>query len=78
MNNASIANNLKMDKVFLKKFANNLKTIRKSKGLTQDDISVNGISRSMISLVELVRTDITISKLKIIADNLGIKVYEIN
>lgn len=36
---ASIANNLKMDKVYLQKFAKNLKKLRKAKGLTQDDLA---------------------------------------
>ena len=60
-----------MNKVFLQKFAKNLKKIRKEKHLTQDDIGTNGISRSMISLLEIRATDVTITKLKIIADNLG-------
>ena len=34
-------------------------------------IGVNGVSRSMISLIEIAKTDITVSKLKIIADNLS-------
>ena len=59
------------------KLANNIKKIRKEKSLTQDDIGVNGISRSMISLIELAKTDITATKLKIIADNLGIKVKDL-
>ena len=66
-----------MNKSYLKKFAKNLKNIRKQKNLTQDDLGVNGISRSMISLVEIAKTDITISKLKIIADNLGVKVKDL-
>lgn len=74
---ASITNNLKMDKPFIEKFAKNLKKLRKEKHLTQDDISFNGISRSMISLIELARTDVTITKLKIIADNMGIKVKDL-
>lgn len=75
--NASITNNLIMNKPFLRKLANNIKKIRKEKSLTQDDIGVNGISRSMISLIELAKTDITATKLKIIADNLGIKVKDL-
>ncbi len=47
------------------------------KGLTQDDLGVNGISRSMVSLVEIAQSDITASKLKIIADNLGIQVKDL-
>ena len=66
-----------MNKAFLKKFAKNLKSIRKKKGVTQDDIGVNGISRSMISLIELAKTDVTLSKVKIIADNLNISVKDL-
>ena len=66
-----------MDKTFLKKLGNNIKSKRKSRKLTQDDLGVNGISRSMISLVEIAKTDITISKLKIIADNLNLKVKDL-
>ncbi len=66
-----------MNKVFLQKFAKNLKKIRKEKHLTQDDIGTNGISRSMISLLEIGATDVTITKLKIIADNLGINIKEL-
>ncbi len=62
-----------MDKEFLQKFANNLKKIRKQKGIKQDDfLNVEGISRSMISIVEIAKTDITLSKLKIIADVLKV------
>lgn len=66
-----------MNKNYLKKFAQNLKKLRKEKSLTQDDIGTNGISRSMISLIETARTDITITKLKIIADNLNVKVKDL-
>ena len=45
--------------------------------LTQDDLGVNGISRSMVSLIEIAKTDVTVTKLKIIADNLGIKVRDL-
>ena len=62
-----------MDKEFLQKFANNLKKIRKQKGIKQDDfLNVEGISRSMISMVEIAKTDITLSKLKIIANVLKV------
>ena len=63
-----------MNKEFLQKFAQNLKRIRKSKGIKQDDfLIVEGISRSLISMVETAKTDITLSKLKIIADTLGVE-----
>lgn len=70
----SITDNIKMDKEFLQKFANNLKKIRKQKNLKQDDfLAINGISRSMIAMVETAKTDITLSKLKIIADVLNVE-----
>lgn len=63
-----------MNKDYLQKFANNLKKIRKQQGIKQDDfLNVEGISRSMISMVETVKTDITLSKLKIIADILQVQ-----
>jgi transcriptional regulator with XRE-family HTH domain len=62
-----------MNRVYLQKFAENLKKIRKFKGLTQDDLSaIDGISRSTIGMVETAKTDITLSKIKIIADVLGV------
>lgn len=62
-----------MDKEYLQKFAKNLKRIRKEKGIVQDDfLAVEGISRSTIGMIETVKTDITLSKLKIIADKLGV------
>ena len=76
--NVSIADNIKMDKDFLQKFAKNLKFIRKSKKIKQDDfLAVSGISRSTIAMVETARTDITLSKLKIIADVLGVEPKEL-
>lgn len=45
--------------------------------MTQDDVGVNGVSRSMISLLETAMTDVTVTKLKIIADNLGVKVKDL-
>lgn len=67
-----------MNSEYLQKFANNLKRIRKSKGFTQDDLSaIEGISRSTIGMVETAKTDITLSKLKIIADALGIEPKEL-
>ncbi len=71
--NVSIADNVEMDKIFLEKFATNLKKLRKIKNIKQDDfLAVDGISRSTIAMVETAKTDITLSKLKIIADVLGV------
>ena len=62
-----------MNKEYLQKFANNLKRIRKEKGIKQDDfLEVEGISRSLVSMVETAKSDITLSKLKIIAEVLGV------
>ena len=74
---ASITHNLIMNKSYLEKLAKRIKSLRLEKGLTQDDLAVDGISRSMISLVEIAKTDITVSKLKIIADSLGLKVKDL-
>lgn len=62
-----------MDRDYLQKFANNLKKLRKAKGFTQDDLGAcDGISRSTIGMVETAKTDITLSKIKIIADAIGV------
>ncbi len=74
---ASITNNLKMNKSFLTKLGKQIKKLRKERNLTQDDLGINGISRQMVSLIELARTDITASKLKIIADNLNVDIREL-
>ena len=73
----SITNNILMNKRYLQKFAKNLKKIRKERNLTQEDIISDKISRSMVSHIETARTDITISKLKAIADNIGINVKDL-
>lgn len=67
-----------MDREYLQKFANNLKKMRKLKGLTQDDLgAVEGISRSTIGMVETAKTDITLSKIKIIAEAIGVHPKEL-
>lgn len=66
-----------MNNEFVARLGENIKKIRKQKKLTQDDLGVNGISRSMISLIEIGATDITASKLKIIADNMKVKVKDL-
>ncbi len=63
-----------MNNEYLQKFAKHLKKLRKEKNIKQDDfLAVEGISRSTIAMVETAKTDITLSKLKIIADVLKIK-----
>ncbi len=62
-----------MNSEYLQKFANNLIKIRKAKGITQDDLgAADGISRSTIGMVETCKTDITLTKIKIIADALDV------
>ncbi len=48
-----------MNKAYLQKLANRIKELRSQKGLTQDDLASESVSRGMISLLETVRTDIT-------------------
>lgn len=66
-----------MNKEYLQKFANNLKRLRKERGLTQDAMESDNVSRSMISLIEIVKTDLTISTAKAIADSLNISMKEL-
>ncbi len=67
-----------MDEEYLKKFAQHLKELRRQKRIKQDDfLDVNGISRSTIAMVETAKTDITLSKLKIIAEVLGVNLKEL-
>ena len=67
-----------MDSEYLKKFARQLKKIRKEKNIKQDDfLDVEGISRSTIAMVETAKRDIPPSKLKIIADVLGVNLKEL-
>lgn len=74
----NMIDNKKMDKEYLKKFAKHLKELRRKKRIKQDDfLDVNGISRSTIAMVETGKTDITLTKLKIIADVLGINLTEL-
>lgn len=76
--NISITDNKEMDKTFLQKFAKNLKRIRKEKCIKQDDfLDIDGISRSTIAMVETAKTDITLSKLNIIANVLGVSPKEL-
>lgn len=66
-----------MNKQYLQKLANQIIKIRKEKNLKQDDLASEFVSRSMISLLETARTDITVSKLKCIADNLNISMKDL-
>lgn len=72
--NVSIVDNIQMNKEYLQKFAKHLKVLRKQRNIKQDEfLAIDGISRSTIAMVETGKTDITLSKIKIIADVLNVK-----
>lgn len=73
----SSTNNINMNKEYISKLGKNIKRLREERKLDQDDLGINGISRSMISLIETARTDITVTKLKIIAENMNLKVKDL-
>lgn len=78
MDVVSIADNFKMDKIYIEKFGKHLKKLREQKGLTQDDLAVDAkISRSMIGMIETAQNDITLSKIKSIATALGLEPHEL-
>ncbi len=66
-----------MNKRYLQKLGKHLKEMRLARGLKQDDFDCKGISRSMVGLVEVAKTDITVTKLKVIADVMGVKVKDL-
>lgn len=74
---ASKTDNSLVNEEYLEQFANHLKKLRKERGLTQEDLESENVSRSMISLIEIVKTDLTISTAKAIADSLGVKVKDL-
>ena len=74
----SIVDNFIMDKEFLRKVASNIKFLRNEKKLTQEELACDaGVSRSTIGMLESLKTDITLSKIKQIANALEIEPYEL-
>lgn len=60
--NSSIIQNIKMSNTFKTDFGKKLKQIRKSKGLTQEELFFKStISRSHIGMIEKGKRDITLS-----------------
>ena len=58
-----------MDKEFLQKFGKRIKDLRKIKGYTQDEFSFRAnLSRSTLGNIETAQNDVTLSKVKQIAD----------
>ena len=66
-----------MNKLYLEKLAKRIEILRIEKGLTQDDLAYDNLFRSMVSLVEIAKIDITVTKLKVIADKFGLKVKDL-
>ncbi|OGH97567.1 MAG: hypothetical protein A2104_03040 [Candidatus Melainabacteria bacterium GWF2_32_7] len=67
-----------MDKIFLKKVGNKIQTLRKEKGLSQEELACDAkVSRSTISMIETAQNDITLSKIKRIAKALNVEPYEL-
>ena len=74
----SVTDNFFMDKLFLEKVAKRIKTLRTLKGMTQDDLACDAdVSRSTIGMIETVKTDIKLSKIKKIATALEVEPYEL-
>lgn len=67
-----------MDKEFLQKFAKRIKDLRKIKGYTQDEFSFcANLSRSTLGNIETAQNDVTLSKVKQIADAFEISLSEL-
>ncbi len=73
----SVVDNFFMDKLFIEKVGNRIKSLRKEKGLKQDDLTCDEVSRSTIGMIETARNDITLSKIKKIAEALEVEPYEL-
>ncbi len=67
-----------MDKLFLRKVGSRIKSLRKAKGLSQEELACDAdVSRSTISMIETAQNDITLSKIKKIAEALNVEPYEL-
>ncbi len=61
-----------------KKFGKNLKKIRKQKGLTQEGLSLSlNLDNSYIGKVENAQLNITIDKMILIAEYLGVDIVDL-
>ncbi len=67
-----------MNREFIKKIANNIKTLREKKGLTQLDIALQiGVTPGAIGNLEIAKNDTFLSRLYDIAKALGVEPYEL-
>lgn len=73
-----IADNNEMDKIFIKKVGNRIKTLRKQNNLTQEELGFKAnVSRSTVGMIESAKNDITLTKIKYLAKALGVEPYEL-
>lgn len=60
------------DEKFLKRFARNLKEVRKAKGMTQEDLAdKTGLTLSQIARIETARVNTTIATVNVLLKALG-------
>ena len=68
----------KMSKIFHKKFCQRVRELRKAKGLTQDQLSLEILAdNSYIANIENAHRDIPLSRIRLIAKALGVEPYEL-
>ena len=68
----------KMSKVFHKKFGKRIRELRKEKGMTQEQLSLEILAdNSYIANIENAHHDIPLSRLRLIAIALGVEPYEL-
>ena len=66
-----------MDKRYVAKFGKHLKKMREERKMTQDMFDCDRISRSRVAQVETASSDITLTKVKAIADIMGVHPKEL-
>ena len=66
-----------MDKRYVAKFGKHLKKMREERNMTQDDFDCDRVSRSTVGHVEIASNDITLTKVKAIADIMGVHPKEL-
>ena len=68
----------KMSKIFHKKFGQRVRELRKAKGLTQEQLSLEIFAdNSYIANIENAHRDIPLSRIRLIAKALGVEPYEL-
>ncbi|MBQ8460674.1 helix-turn-helix transcriptional regulator [bacterium] len=68
----------KMSKVFHKKFGQRVRELRKAKGLTQEQLSLEILAdNSYIANIENAHRDIPLSRIRLIAKALNVEPFEL-